>query len=179
LTSTNALAPGNLGPAAILAMFNKPILPDNAVMTTVQRESRLRRFVRLDGADKWLLLRATGWLVVARIMLIFMPFRHLSARLSAESNSTHIEPEQVLLQRIAYAVSAAANNVPWRSDCFPQTIAARMLLKRHGYASTIHFGVERVGEDVLNGHAWLTCGETVVIGGAELHRYSELHSLSE
>jgi len=31
---------------------------------------------------------------------------------------------------------------------------------------------------VLNGHAWLTCGETVVTGGAELHRYTELHRLN-
>jgi hypothetical protein len=52
-----------------------------------------------------------------------------------------------------------------------------MLLKRFGYASTIHFGVERAGEDVLNGHAWLTCGETVVTGGAELDRYVEMHRL--
>ena len=50
-----------------------------------------------------------------------------------------------------------------------------MLLKRFGYASTIHFGVDRVGEDGLEGHAWLTCGETVVTGGAELDRYAEMH----
>jgi len=134
--------------------------------------------MQLDGADKWLLLRATAWLAIARIMLVAMPFRHLSARLSATSNSTQAEPDQVLLQRIAYAVSAAANNVPWRSDCFPQTIAARMLLKSFGHASTIHFGVERVGEDGLEGHAWLTCGDTVVTGGGELDRYTEVHHLS-
>ncbi len=146
-------------------------------MTTVQRESRLRRFVRLDSADKWLLLRATAWLATARIMLVAMSFERLSARLSATSNSTQVEPDQDLLERIGFAVSAAANNVPWRSDCFPQTIAARMLLKRYGYASTIHFGVERAGEDVLNAHAWLTCSETVVTGGGELDRYTEIHHL--
>ncbi len=134
--------------------------------------------MQLDGADKWLLLRATAWLAIARIMLTVMPFRHLSARLSAKSYSPQIEPDQDLLQRISCAVSAAANNVPWRSDCFPQTIAARMLLKRFGYASTIHLGVERIGEDGLEAHAWLTCGETVVTGGAELDRYTEVHSIS-
>ena len=133
--------------------------------------------MQLDAVDKWLLLRATAWLAIARIMLTVMPFRQLSARLSAKSNSPQIEPDPDLLQRITYAVSAAANNVPWRSDCFPQTIAARMLLKRYGHASTIHFGVERVGEDVLEGHAWLTCGETVVTGAAELDRYAEVHRL--
>ena len=53
-----------------------------------------------------------------------------------------------------------------------------MLLKRSGYASTIHFGVDRVDEDGLEGHAWLTCGETVVTGGGELDRYTEVHRLS-
>ena len=144
-------------------------------MSNVRRTNKWRRFMQLDGADKWLLLRATGWLAIARIMLVAMSFERLSARLSATSNSTQIVPEQELLERIGFAVSAAANNVPWRSDCFPQTIAAHMLLKRFGYASTIHIGVERAGEDVLNGHAWLTCGETVVTGSAELDRYAEMH----
>ena len=133
--------------------------------------------MQLDGADKWLLLRATAWLAIARIMLVVVPFRQLSARLSTKTNSPQIEPDPDLLQRITDAVSAAANNVPWRSDCFPQTIAARMLLKSYGHASTIHFGVERVGEDELKGHAWLTCGETVVTGAAELDRYAEVHRL--
>ena len=132
--------------------------------------------MQLDGADRWLLLRATAWLAIARIMLVIMPFRHLSARLSAKSNSTEIEPDQDLLQRISYSVSAAANNVPWRSDCFPQAIAAHLLLQSFGYASTIHFGVDRVGEVGLKGHAWLTCGDTVVTGGGELDRYTEVHS---
>ncbi len=148
-------------------------------MSNVRRTNNWRRFLQLDGADKWLLLRATAWLAIARIMLTVMPFRQLSARLSAKSNSPQIEPDPDLLQRITYAVSAAANNVPWRSDCFPQTIAARMLLKSYGHASTIHFGVERVGEDALSGHAWLTCGETVITGAAELDRYTKVHSLSE
>ena len=146
-------------------------------MSNVRRTNKWRRFMQLDGVDKWLLLRAAGWLAIARIMLVVMPFRRLAARLSSESGSSHTEPDQEMLQRISYTVSAAANNVPWRSDCFPQTIAARMLLKRYGYTSTIHFGIDRVGEDRLEGHAWLTCGETVVTGGGELDRYTEIYSI--
>jgi hypothetical protein len=147
-------------------------------MRIARWKNKLIRFARLDGADKWLLLRATTWLAIARIMLVTMPFKRLSARLSVESDSAGAEPDLELLKRIGFAVRVGANHVPWRSDCFPQTIAARMLLKRQGHASTIHIGVERVGDDELAGHAWLTCGETVVIGGGELDRYTELHSLS-
>ena len=146
-------------------------------MSNVRQTSKWRRFAQLGGADKWLLLRAAGWLWIARIMLVAMSFERLSARLSAPGNSTQIEPDPDVVERVGSAVSAAANNVPWRSDCFPQTIAARMLLNRFGYASTIHFGVERAGDEVLNGHAWLTCGDTVVTGAAELDRYAEIHRL--
>ena len=147
-------------------------------MGIVRWKEELARFGQLSGADKWLLLRATAWLAVACIMLIVMPFRRLSARLSAEINPASPEPDPEMLQRIGRAVSVAAGRVPWRSDCFPQTIAACMLLKRHGCASTVHLGVERKGDDELTGHAWLTCGETVVTGGEELDRYTEIHRLS-
>jgi hypothetical protein len=147
-------------------------------MSIVRWKNKLIRFVRLDGADKWMLLRATMWLAIARVMLVAMPFNRLSARLSAENDCTGTKADPALLIRIGSAVRVAANYVPWRSDCFPQTIAARMLLRRHDFASTIHIGVERVGDDELAGHAWLTCGETVVIGGGELDPYTELHRLS-
>ena len=151
----------------------------NPTRGIVRWKNKLVRFGRLDGADKWLLLRAVAWLGIARIMLVTVPFRRLMARLSTRSESTEAEPDVALLDRVSFAVGAAANNVPWRSDCFPQTIAARMLLKRQGYASTIHFGVHRTGEDGLAGHAWLTCGDTVVTGGVDLDRYTELPTICE
>ncbi len=149
----------------------------NRTMSDVRRTNKWRRFTKLDGADRWLLLRAAAWILIARIMLVVIPFNRLAARLSAQRGSINTEPDPDVLQRIGFAVRVAANNVPWRSDCFLQTIAARVLLKRFGYASTIHFGIDRVGEDGLEGHAWLTCGETVVTGGGEMDRYTEVHSL--
>ena len=151
---------------------------DNPAMTTARWKHKLARFSELDGADKRLLLRAVAWLAVARLMIVAVPFNRLAARLSADIPTEKDGQNPEFFQRIGRAVSTAAGNVPWRSDCFPQTIAARMLLKRHGYASTIHLGVERVGDSDLAGHAWLTCGGTVVTGGVDLDRYIEIHRLS-
>ena len=141
-------------------------------------KDKLKRFGALDAADKWLLLRAVAWLAVARIMLIAMPFRRLAEKLSSRKKPVSSEADPAVLSSVTWAISAAANNVPWRSDCFPQTIAARKLLRKHGYESTIHIGVERVGDRDLAGHAWLTCGEVVVTGGNDLDRYTELLTLT-
>jgi len=149
--------------------------------------SKLGRFVRLDGADQRLLLRAACWLAVARLLIASVPFRRLSAWLATESAPDCIEPEpelgpepeQELLRRIGRAVATAARHVPWRADCFPQAIAARMLLRRHGLPSTIHIGVTRDEGKGLSGHAWLTCGKTVVTGEMDLDRYAVLHRLPD
>ena len=126
-----------------------------------------------------MLLHATVWLAMARVMLLVMPFRKLAAALAGEQDAGSSAPDPELLNRIGYAVGAAAGNVPWRSDCFPQSIAGWMLLKHHGYNSTIHLGVKRVGDGALEGHAWLTCGDVVVTGGEGLDRYVETHRLGD
>jgi hypothetical protein len=136
---------------------------------------KLRRFGALSAADKWLWLRAVTWLGIARIELAALPFDRLVARLSAgaEQGSATADPE--LLRRVRFAISSAAANVPWRSDCFPQAIAARAMLKRYDCSPTIHLGIERSGDDALLGHAWLTCDDEIVTGGGGLDRYTEIH----
>ena len=144
-------------------------------MSNPRRENKLVQFARLDVADRWLLIRASAWLGVARLRLAFASFQQLSERLSNDSPDTCVDPDPEFLRRVGFSVRAAANNVPWRSDCFPQAIAARMLLKRRGHASKIHLGVEKSGEGSIAGHAWLTCGDEVVVGGEDLDRYTEMH----
>ena len=148
-------------------------------MSAARLKEKLKRFVELDGSDKWLFLRAVGWLAVARMMLIITPFKQLSAKFSAKPHADSVDPDPDYLRRVSFAVSAAANNVPWRSDCFPQAIAARILLNRKGYDSTIHLGVERTGSNTVAGHAWLTCGDTTVTGGEQADHFAEIHRLGE
>ena len=149
----------------------------NPTMGITRLLYKLRRFGELGLADKWLLLRAVFWLAVARLMLIAMSFERLTKRFSAAGDAASSNPDMASIERVGLAVRAAANNVPWRSDCFPQAIAARALLKSFGILATIHLGVERSGEESLVGHAWLSCGDTIVTGGAELDRYVEVHRL--
>ena len=106
-----------------------------------------------------------------------MPFQRLAARVATDGESSGADPD--LLRRVGFAVGVAGANVPWRSDCFPQAIAASRLLKRLGHSSAIHFGVDKAGPDDLVAHAWLTCGGIVVTGEGDLDRYVEIHRFGE
>lgn len=138
--------------------------------------AKLKRFRELDGADKRLFCRAVVALAVARIMLVVTPFERLAARLASDAKHGSTAPDEKLLERVGTAVASAANNVPWRSDCFPQAIAAFMLMKHFGHDATIHLGVEKPGDELL-GHAWVTCEGTVVVGGSDVDRYTEVHRI--
>lgn len=140
--------------------------------------SKLRKFSRLTPADQWLLVRAALWLGFARTLLATMSFGRLSEHLAAEPGKAGTPPDREYVDRVGYAVRAASGAVPWRADCFPQTIAARMLLKRKGYNSTIHLGVEKAGGGNIAGHAWLTCDGVLVTGGEDLDRYTEMHRIN-
>jgi hypothetical protein len=146
-------------------------------MHTGRLRQKLAKFRSLHRADKWMLIHATMWLALARLMLIILSFRRLASRLLRTESTGQKAPDPEFIERIGYAVRTAAANVPWRSDCFPQSIAGWMLLKHHGYCSTIHLGVARTGDDGLAWHSWLTCGDTVVTGGEDLDRYAETHRL--
>lgn len=146
----------------------------NPAMRITRWPHKLRRFSELSIADKWLFLRAVFWLAVARIELAKAPLERLA---TGSAQFVQKVPDPELLHRIGFAVAAASANVPWRSDCFPQALAARSLLARYGYPAAIHLGVERTGETELAGHAWVTCGDVIVVGGEELDRYTEMSSM--
>jgi hypothetical protein len=148
----------------------------NSAMREKGIAEKLRRFGGLSPAEKRLFVKAVYWLAVARVRLAMTPLEKLASGSVGVANG---KPDAELLRRVGRAVDSAGANMPWRSDCFPRAIAARSLLKGLGYSSTIHLGVDRVGDSELAGHAWVTCGDTVVVGGAELDRYTEVHRLGD
>ena len=145
-------------------------------MANEGNRSALSKYWGLKRQDRRLVRRAVLALAFARIKLWRYSFQQLSEQLESGHSGAADVADPAFLGRLSYAIGAAAGHVPWRSDCFPQCIAARALLNKEGLSSTIHLGVERVGEADLEGHAWLTCGEFVVAGGGtNLDRFTEVH----
>lgn len=131
------------------------------------------RFYRLPNAHRALLLQAVIWLAAARIALLFVPFRILAQRFGTLVPGPAQAPadiavlgteESALAREISWAVTRAANYVPFRAVCLPQAIAAKAMLRRRHIASVMHFGVaKKPGED-LEAHAWLDAAQIEVTG---------------
>jgi len=133
---------------------------------------KLASFLRLRAADRFLVCEAILVLGLARAVLLMVPFRVLAKRLArAPGTDCH---DDLLIRRVRGAVTVAAKNVSWNAVCLPQAMAAKAMLARRGYGSAVHFGATIEADGKIGAHAWLTAGDTVVVGAAGMHCMSHL-----
>jgi hypothetical protein len=134
----------------------------------------LAKFMRRPLADKWLFLQAFWLLGIARVLINFIPFRRLANRMGQAMAATAPKPapqELEQVRRVAWAVRNAAHITPWNSNCFPQALAAKFLLRRWGIASTLYLGAAFADKESLKAHAWLRCGPKFVTGRSGHRQY--------
>jgi hypothetical protein len=122
---------------------------------------------------KDLFLFSEAWLLLAkaRLMLVFRPFNKILPIIRNElPNNKPVDT--ILLEQIKLSIARACVRSPWRTKCFEQALAARMMLKRRGIATATYFGVSKNPDDKIEAHAWLKCGEFVVTGWERMDKYS-------
>ena len=130
---------------------------------------RLKRLTGLTTTERGLLLRAFFVVGVSRLSLWVLPFaitRRVVARTAGET-------EGIAVERLVWAVKVASRYLP-RATCLAQALAAQALLARAGHKSCIEIGVAKDAEHRFEAHAWVSCGDQVVIGGPDVRRYVPL-----
>jgi hypothetical protein len=124
-----------------------------------------------------ILLEAWCMLAIARILLLLLPFRKLAPllgkRSSPESEDPYIPLYHTRLTRISTAILKAAAYAPWRTQCFEQALAARLMLRFRGLTTTVFFGVSKSKKKGnFNAHAWLQCNGLTITGGKQLEQFT-------
>ncbi len=133
----------------------------------------LRRFAQVGHRRRFLVTEAALCLLLARLGLIFVPFPRLARWLGdfvppsdprALRARVPIDTEAPLAQEVGWAVTRAARYLPFKAVCLPQAMAARVMLKRRGIASVMHFGAAKGETKPLDAHAWLDAAGVEVTG---------------
>jgi hypothetical protein len=149
-----------------------------------RRVSRLRRFVEIGGRRRALIVEAALWLLAARLALIFVPFPHLARRLGVfvppsdsralQASRQGAEADVALAREVSWATTRAAHHVPFKAVCLPQAITARMMLRRRGVPSVLHFGAAKGKDKPIDAHAWLDAAGVKVTGYPVAAEFAEL-----
>ncbi|MFZ0844921.1 MAG: lasso peptide biosynthesis B2 protein [Pseudolabrys sp.] len=142
----------------------------------------LRRFAQVDNRRRALVIEAVICLLLSRLALIFIPFPRLARRLG-----TFVPPSDLRVsaapssqenvrtaEDIGWAVTRAARHVPFKAVCLPQAMTARVMLKRRGVSSVLHFGAGKGEEKPLEAHAWLDAAGVEVTGYPVAKNFAEI-----
>jgi transglutaminase superfamily protein len=130
------------------------------------------------------LIEAVAWLLVARLSLIFVSFPRLARRLGTvvapadaralQAKSDNKQGQARVAEEVGWAVTRAARHVPFNAVCLPQAMAARIMLKRRGVDSVLHFGA-KIGQDKpIDAHAWLDAAGVEVTGYPVANTFAEI-----
>ena len=131
-----------------------------------------------------LIAEAAVWLLIARLALLIAPFPLIARRLGAfvppadprvAAVAASTTPAQAQIAReVSWAVRRAAAHAPFKAVCLPQAMAGRIMLKRRGVASAMHFGAAKGARRPLDAHAWLDAAGVKVTGYPVERRFAEI-----
>ncbi|MBD3408953.1 MAG: lasso peptide biosynthesis B2 protein [Ignavibacteriales bacterium] len=132
-----------------------------------------RRIASVSAQDFLLFIEAIRYALAARARLKFIPFKKLAATLGEHMKETPREPypDQALLDRVALATRRSGRYVKIGSRCFVEAITAKKMLAKRGAPSVIYLGVRKENGELL-AHAWLRCGDRIVVGDGGLERFA-------
>ncbi len=142
------------------------------------------RFAQVDGRRRALAVEAVLWLLLARLALIVIPFPRLARHMGTftaptEARALQGAPAQGskdadIATEVSWAVTRSARYLPFKAVCLPQAMAARIMLKRRGVASVMHFGAAKGKDKPLNAHAWLDAAGVEVTGYPVAKGFAEI-----
>lgn len=139
--------------------------------------SPVRRFARLSSSERALFLHAALLVVAIRVGLLVLPVSAVRRRLGARTDYKSAALNHSV-ERIAWAVTAASRYVPG-ATCLTQALAAQWLLGRSGHHASVRIGVRKDDQFGFQAHAWVICGEQVVVGEPEVNQYAPLLTWKE
>ena len=126
---------------------------------------KLRTFGAMGPHKRRLAGEAAMSMLAARLALALLPFARIARWMgpfsepgSAPAGTGRASP--TLVAQLRAAIATVAPNLPFRSDCLVQALAAQAMCRRRGIPCTVHMGacpagVLREGET----HAWSeACG---------------------
>jgi len=117
--------------------------------------------MKLVWRDKWLIALAFALLWVIRIGLWIIGHKALHPLVATKLTTEF--PSDAMAQRVAFSVLFSSRMVP-RASCLVQAMTAQWILNLRGYSSHIQIGVKENKYLKLEAHAWLLCGNRVIIG---------------
>ena len=131
--------------------------------------------MQMEPDERWLIVEAGFYLIWAKVATLTMPARTLLALGSI--STPHVTPSAQLPQDVRESVEAIEQSSLYLGleNCLIRALALRMLLAHRDVPTALHIGARKDEQGAFAAHAWLTHGDTILVGGDDATAlYSEL-----
>jgi len=121
---------------------------------------------RADTGRRQVLLEAVVCLLLARSAVRIVPFARLEKWLSRPVIGPELdEPARGVVRRdVRWGIHTASGYFAISPVCFPQALAAQIMLRRRRVGTCLYYGSAIVPGKGLAAHVWLQDGELPVVG---------------
>jgi hypothetical protein len=112
------------------------------------------------------------FLHISKAIILFFPFKKIAAKIGVSQLETTKDPiPQNQLAIVVISLQRAVKYAAHNSKCYDQALAAKFMFNRRQLPSTLYFGLSKE-ENQLSAHAWVRCGDSVVIGSRGFEKYT-------
>jgi transglutaminase superfamily protein len=120
----------------------------------------MSRIAKLKFRDYVLTFCVLVWTTAVRVGLSTLRFRTVRSLMMVRAR---LSADRYTVDQIVWAVRAVSRYVP-NATCLTQALVAQRFLIRSGHRCRLRLGVSKDAVRGFEAHAWVECGERVVIG---------------
>ncbi len=124
-----------------------------------------KKFFNLPAKEKQYLFEAALFIYLAKLMLIFLPFRVCLKTL--KKGNYNFQPGINNLKSFKRAIRRANKLAFWENVCLVQSFAGRWMLQRRNISSTLLIGVKHDNSKKIIAHAWLKVQDFEIVPRGE------------
>jgi hypothetical protein len=144
---------------------------------------RFDKFSKLSGQEKMRFLEAILLLGFCKLVVKLIPLKKAASYIGTlngpvREQLTNIEATTA--QEVKSIFTTAIGVVPWKTVCLDQALALLIMLKRRRIPARLCLGVARKPEEQkLKAHAWILCGNQILIGGKQSVNFTMVASFAK
>lgn len=128
---------------------------------------QIKSFYRMPFKLKIVVIEAFLLMAISRFSILFIPFRRVAAFMGKPMRETAdlVESElMIVAKQIAWLIEKISRYTPWESKCLVKALTGQIMLKKRKISCTLYLGIKKNKANALSAHAWLRCGNVIILG---------------
>jgi hypothetical protein len=143
----------------------------------------LKKIKSLTFQDWKLIFLSVCFLTISKFKISFFSFKKTSKSFGKLGIINKHQPtieEFKKIEKIRLATLRASRIIVWKSVCLDQAMCGALLLQKYNIPYTLYLGVrKKESGNSLDAHAWIICGEKIILGGEKSKHYMITASYSK